>query len=562
MEEEKAESKEHHEEHLHSHEHHEHKPAHHTNHSYEDKITERKEKIKSWIKDPYNLALIGIILLAFAFRLYYFWITKSQPLWWDEAEYMSTAKHWIFGIPYDINPQRPPLFQLLAAIFLFVGFSEATIKFLIVLIPSIFLVFAIYLVGKEMFSKKIGLFAALGSSFVWSYLFWTERFQPDFFSMCFQMLSFLFFWKMIKNPKIKYAVCTGIFAALGFYFKISALLVPISMFLFILFLEGFWFFKKKHYWIVLASFTGSMIPFMIWQFFIFGNPLAFAPSYIVLDVRSQWNYGWMALTFFQSFPKLLFFILFLIGLALAIFRIAILGDIILKDKKNRENPEVLSLITLIVVALFYVFFIKGAIEDRWVFLIIPFIFYFSAIGFFKISDYFEKINKILVFIFLIAVFGFFIYAQVQHTSQLIDAKKTSYYQIKDAAIWIKDNSDKNEASLSVSYTQTIAYSERPIYTYSRMSEENFTKLLMEKKPKYIMVSIIEPNHPDWIIQNPRYNDGSWAILLPYFNSSIRIGANQQVSADLKKSVEKGKFRFTLVYPNEINGVFVYKIDYL
>jgi len=61
----------------------------------------RTERIKLWLKDPYNLTLVIIIVLAFAIRLYYFFITKNQPLWWDEAEYMATAKHWAFNVSYN-----------------------------------------------------------------------------------------------------------------------------------------------------------------------------------------------------------------------------------------------------------------------------------------------------------------------------------------------------------------------------------------------------------------------------------------------------------------------------
>jgi len=44
-----------------------------------------KEKIKIWLKDPYNLVILGVIIFAFAIRLYYFSLTKNQPRWWDEA---------------------------------------------------------------------------------------------------------------------------------------------------------------------------------------------------------------------------------------------------------------------------------------------------------------------------------------------------------------------------------------------------------------------------------------------------------------------------------------------
>jgi len=50
-------------------------------------IEERKSKVLDWFKDKNNRILIGILIFAFAIRLYYFIMTKSQPLWWDELCY-------------------------------------------------------------------------------------------------------------------------------------------------------------------------------------------------------------------------------------------------------------------------------------------------------------------------------------------------------------------------------------------------------------------------------------------------------------------------------------------
>src|SRR3989344_1966632 len=95
-----------------------------------------KEKVKTCLKDPYNLAIIGVVIASFIIRLYYLVYTKGQTLWWDEAEYMSSAKNIAFGVPYDFNPQRPPLFQLFGAILLKLGLQEFSLKLILVAIPS------------------------------------------------------------------------------------------------------------------------------------------------------------------------------------------------------------------------------------------------------------------------------------------------------------------------------------------------------------------------------------------------------------------------------------------
>src|SRR3989344_5842992 len=101
------------------------------------KDTRKQGMVERWLRDKENRGIIAIMILAIVVRIYFFIQTSGQAMWWDEAEYMASAKHWAFGVPYDLNPQRPPLFQLLGAILLMIGFSEAMIQFLIVVIPSI-----------------------------------------------------------------------------------------------------------------------------------------------------------------------------------------------------------------------------------------------------------------------------------------------------------------------------------------------------------------------------------------------------------------------------------------
>src|SRR3989344_4540902 len=91
-------------------------------------IKKRKDKILQFFGNTNNLILAAIIIFAIVLRLYYFFITQGQTLWWDEAEYMATAKHWVSHVPYDVNPQRPPLFQFLSALAFIAGFGENIIR--------------------------------------------------------------------------------------------------------------------------------------------------------------------------------------------------------------------------------------------------------------------------------------------------------------------------------------------------------------------------------------------------------------------------------------------------
>ena|SRR3989338_5244890 len=537
------------------------------NNSSGKKVEERKEKVKKWLKDPHNLILAIIIISAFALRLYFLLQANGQALWWDEAEYMSAAKHWAFSVPYDLNPQRPPLFQLISALFLFLGFQEFMLKFFLVALPSTAIVYLTYVLGKELYDKKTGLFAAAAAIGMWSFLFWSVRFQPDFLSISFQLLSLTFFWKLFKEPNKKYAVLAGVFAALAFYFKISSLLVPLSVFLFVLFKDGPSFIKNNLYWRSFLAFVLSLIPFMLWQYSLFGNPVAFASSYGLEGGSAERPLGWMALNFFYQFPKLLLFILFLIGSATALWRIGLTYDLIKKEKNRRLDSDIFSFTVLFAAAVFYIFYIQGFIEDRWVFLIVPFVFYFSSKGLFKILSIVKfDIKGAKAFVVLI-IFALFFFVQLNHASTLIESKIPSYAPVKDSALWIKSHSEAADKVVSASYTQMTSYSERRTYAFSwYKNESDFTEFLKKEKPKYLMFSIWEAsNHPSWAFQFGKQNEIT-IVSMPYLNSTIYI--NQQGQADLnsfKPLIEREGMTFKIVYPEvetQLSGLaFVYEVSY-
>ncbi len=534
------------------------------NNNSRERLNRLKDSVSKWLKDPYNLAILGIVILAFIIRIHYIILTKGQTLWWDESEYMSTAKHWAFGVPYELNEQRPPVFQLLGALLLRLGFEEFALKFFLVVIPSTAVIYIIFLLGKELFNKRVGICAALASAGMWSFLFWGARFQPDFLSLTFQLLSIFYFWKLFKNPESKYALLAGLFAAMGFYFKISALLVPLSVFVFILFKDGLKFIKNRIYWRALLSFIISLIPFGIWQYILFGSPAAFAPSYIGGRGISERPLGWMTLDFFYGFPKILFFVLFLIGLAAAIFRIGISFDILMKDEKRRFDSYIFSIMFIILVSSFYIFYIQGAIEDRWVFIMAPFLFYFAADGMLLTFSYLKIRGKYVIAALMLLLFVFFYVQQLNHADALIKNKLPSYSLVKEASVWIRDNSGIDDSVVSASYTQTTNYAERKVYPYAPyQNESSFTEFLLEKRPRYMMLSNFE-NHPQWAYQMQIHPNGMPAkISLPYLNSTVLVDQQgQAIVMDIKEKIQIGNMRFTLVYPkNQINGVFVYEITY-
>src|SRR3989344_534315 len=205
-----------------------------------------RNKLEYFLRDKYHLVFLGVLLIAFIIRLYYFINTYNQPLWWDEAEYGSMAKNILYGIPYDFNPQRPILFPLLISLFLWMG--ESVAKFFVVFLPSLGVVILTYLLGKELYDKKIGLIASFIMSVFWILLFNGTRLHADVLGLFLSLLGIYLFWRGYVNRNSKRNLNFSLFfMALAFMIKVNTILAPLIILFYLIITEGFSFLKNRGY---------------------------------------------------------------------------------------------------------------------------------------------------------------------------------------------------------------------------------------------------------------------------------------------------------------------------
>src|SRR3989344_1214686 len=91
-----------------------------------DKITSGYLKCLEFFDKNSNLILIGILIFALIIRLKY--LTVNQAVWYDEAEYLASAKAWAFGTPYKLHFVRPVLLPFIFSIFYRIGGSELVFR--------------------------------------------------------------------------------------------------------------------------------------------------------------------------------------------------------------------------------------------------------------------------------------------------------------------------------------------------------------------------------------------------------------------------------------------------
>jgi len=193
----------------------------------EEKKQELKKKLKFFLAENHVLIFSIIFILAFAIRIYFFLITKNQPLWWDEADYMAYAKTLAGAGNMDwiVTAKHNSLFPFIAAFFIKFISSEAVLRFILEVIPSLLLVFATYKILILMYNdKKIALISSSLMAVLWEGLFNTFRFHLDIPTLLVAYLSIYIFWQGYeKKEKIfgkinpKYSIPLTVFLVVLVY---------------------------------------------------------------------------------------------------------------------------------------------------------------------------------------------------------------------------------------------------------------------------------------------------------------------------------------------------------
>jgi hypothetical protein len=215
------------------------------------------------------------------------------------------------------------------------------------------------------------------------------------------------------------------------------------------------------------------------------------------------------------------FILFLLGIIMSL-KFLLYFDILIKDKKKVFDPNIFSVLALLLISLFYMFWIKET-QDRWVFLWMPFIFFLSAKPLMLAYSYFKKNNRVLIIAVILALLLFIGYKGLVHVNSLVIAKLDSYSPVKDAGIWLKENSNPDDVIFSRSLPQIAYYSQRRTYSFGSTgtnysSEEGIDQLVAMYGPRYVMVSIFEP-HPQFLSDWVQHHQENLTVVQAYTDSS-------------------------------------------
>lgn len=464
-------------------------------------------KIKKWLLDKENRIFLIILGIGIFIRLYYLFITYNQPLWWDEAEYLLMAKYFAGqGKFLGLLASRPLLLSLIAAFFMKIGLNyEIIYRFIEFGISSLGLVF-IYLTAKKLFNKEVGIASTLLLSVFYLHLFYTSRILLDSISPTFWVISIYFFvegYLMQKDNKKFYL--SAFFGAIGVFFYNQTIGVFLLYLIFLLIIEKLNLFKEKRFYIFGLVAIITFLPNFILNQILYNNPIEFITTGISVGnvlTSNYWQNIMIYLNYFPNYLGIILLIIFLISIVLVFYKLVIGIDLLIK-KPDLEMKKELLLLLWLIVPFFLIIKIVGHFEDRYLMPIFIPLFIISSLGLYKIKQFLTRpSNKSIIYAIAIILLIIISYTQILQANQIINAKKDSFKELKDAGLWIKQNSNPTDKILT-SFTPILPYySERQIVSFPG-KEEEIMPLIEKEKPKYMLLSAFTGN-PGYINNLSKY----------------------------------------------------------
>jgi len=471
----------------------------------------KKLKLGKFVKEKEDELFLALFILTLIVSIYFFTKTYSQALWFDEADYLNFGKYLAFGYPeWGLSPVRPPLFPLVSALFFKIGFGEIGLR-IIMILSGLSNTVLIYLIGKELDNKRVGLIAAAIMALFWSHLFFTFRLLVDVPVLTLWLLSTYFFVKgYINEGKKKYIWMIAPALFIGFLIKYLNAFLIIIILVYLLMTERLKFLKDKDLWMSAGIGIIMSIPFFIFQKLYYGSFFAFLKASLV----GRTTLGRTFTDFFVEYIKnlfpmvggkylwvgTLFSIIFIIGF-IKILEIFLGLDLIFKNKDKKLTKELFLFLWLIGSLAFLAKLGYGHyIEERYAFGFFAAVFLIIAIGINKIYDSVKNYNKLAATALVILILVLGAYSNLAHAKLLIENKAESFIQVKQAGEFLQENLRKNEGYLSPATSAEIQY-----HSNRKNMGSNLQAALTDEKIKYVVISIFNQmpaGYLEFIQSNP------------------------------------------------------------
>lgn len=324
--------------------------------------------------------LIIILLLSFFIRLAF---AYAEPVkWWDETVYASLGwdlksnpfhysfdGNWSDYVPGDwpkAGYRAPLLPYMLAGLFFFSGQNMLLLNMLMPVIGTIN-VLLVYLLGKKLFSSKIGLYSAAFLALMPLQAFYSGKILTDVLSTTLITLSVFLFVLWLENRSARLGVLTGVSIGLSVLSRyVSVILLPLFLAVLIFKEKNIKFLRNKSFLLLCLSFLLVMLPWFVYGYYEYGNPIGW--FWHGQKAAGYWGVFGKWYEILPYFPAM-----FSITIFLAVFGIAAL----LKKWKKQNN---ILLISWLFAFVFFSLFLTPYREERYFMQITPALAIMAAVG--------------------------------------------------------------------------------------------------------------------------------------------------------------------------------------
>ena len=251
------------------------------------------KKIKiCWLEMEKTDKLI-ILVLIFSFLIRIAFLFYSPLRGWDETVYLNLGHDlstnplfyslknagWNDFIPStDVIYGWPNIgFRAPLLPYIFSVFYSLNLNFLIQIVIPFFAtlsVFLVYVLGKKLFDKKVGLYSAVLFALIPIHIFYSGKIWTDPLVIFFILLTFISFWEGYEEENKKHKILFGLFLALSLLARYTTLwITPIFLFYFLIRDKSLKFLKDKYLWYAIGIFFLTLVPWFLYGLKYYGNIL-------------------------------------------------------------------------------------------------------------------------------------------------------------------------------------------------------------------------------------------------------------------------------------------------
>ena len=214
--------------------------------------------------------------------------------------------------------------------------------------------------------------------------------------------------------------------------------------------------------------------------------------------------------------------MFVVGLILILINVFLSIDLIIKDKDKSTYKYLLILLWTLVPFFIYTYAsIEGGghAEPRYLILMLPQISIITALGLEKLYNLIKPKNKQIAIAAVLLILIFSTFIQIRAADPLVKSKLGPQLQeFKNAAIYIKDQTTKEDTILMNSMQMELAYySERRIIGFGS-NETNLLSTIKTQNPKYIMLNTLYPSE-QWMYEFPTKHPDILELEQVYFSDN-------------------------------------------